>query len=646
MNRNTKIYTLFICLTFMLLIPSCNFLEKEPDTELTMDMVFDNRERTLGALQYVYGGLPNPTKFAIEIGWDTMSDDLVINRSLNWAPFNSWQRVLGTWTTSTAWPGNFWADYAKRIRQANLFQERIREMDGINREEVELMKAECRFLACYYWWQLAETYGPIPFKPDGVYDVDASLSDLMLPRTPLDEIVDYLDKELLEVSKLLPAKYARDEKYGRATSIMCLTTRARMLLFAASPLVNGNEWYASYENNDGTLLFNSAYDQNKWVKAAEACKLVVEAAEAAGYALYTVYNSDGEVDPFLSTQNLYFTLPSAGNNEITFPITNFRETNYENWENLALPRDAGGASTLGVYQSLVDAFFMKNGLPAITGYNNGSALSPIINEESGYTETGFSTEVDIRNTSWNGGTGVPGEITGVNTFNMYTNREPRFYTTVNYQGAWSVALGRKFDFMYQHADNIHAWNAPRNGYLVRKKVHPQANHRENVKHPNRPEWLFRLATNYLDYAEAVNEAYNTAASRQEALKYVNKIRVRGGVRQYTTSAVSQDDPDFIHVADNQDAIREIVRMERRVELACEGVRYIDIRRWMIASDIPEVNGPLVGLNWNSDEPSTFFQRTENIDQSRVWNRSYYWFPVFIDEIDKNPDLVQSPFWDQ
>src|SRR5699024_687818 len=164
---------------------------------------------------------------------------------------------------------------------------------------------------------------------------DASLTDLMQPRVPFDEIVDYLDKELLEIATLLPPKYASPEKYGRATSLMVLITRARMLLFAASPLVNGNPWYSSFANTDGTPLFKSSYDPEKWVKAAEACKRVVEEAENQGYALYTVYNPDGTVDPFKSTEYVYFTQPSAGNKEITFPVTNMNGSNFEIYENLA-----------------------------------------------------------------------------------------------------------------------------------------------------------------------------------------------------------------------------------------------------------------------------------------------------------------------
>ena len=79
----------------------------------------------------------------------------------------------------------------------------------------------------------------------------------------------------------MPATYEDPAKYGRITKIMALTVRARMLLFAASPLVNGNPWYKDYRNKSGELIFNPTYDPQKWVKAAEACKLCIDEAEKA-----------------------------------------------------------------------------------------------------------------------------------------------------------------------------------------------------------------------------------------------------------------------------------------------------------------------------------------------------------------------------
>jgi SusD family. len=123
---------------------------------------------------------------------------------------------------------------------------------------------------------------------------------------------------------------------------------------------------------------------------------------------------------------------------------------------------------------------------------------------------------------------------------------------------------------------------------------------------------------------------------------VNKIRIRAGVRQYTTDVVDATDANYIHVDDNQEAVRKIVRMERRVELCCEGLRWDDIRRWKDAENLPEVTGNDYGMNFSGTNSAEFYVRTAY--QTRVWKRAYYWFPIYIDEMEKNPNLVQSPYW--
>lgn len=410
---------------------------------------------------------------------------------------------------------------------------------------------------------------------------------------------------------------------------MCLTVRAKMLLFAASPLVNGNEWYIGHKNKEGEELFNSTYSQEKWVKAAEACKQLLDVAEQAGYRLYVEYNDEGEIDPFTSLENLWFTKFQDGNKEILFPYT--KEDAYQSYQfytNKAVTKEYGGGNGLGVYQGLVDAFFMKNGLPKD-------------DDNSEYVEEGFSTEVEARSTNWTGGTGQKGEITAEGTYNMYCNREPRFYTAVSYNGSWYALAGRKFEFFKNQRDNDYTHDAPQNGYLVRKKVYPQDNPK-NGSYKWRQMFLYRLAASYLDYAEAVNEAYDNRASREDALKYVNKVRERAGVRQYTLNTVALNDPKYIHVDDNQLAVREIVRMERRVELCCEGSRWSDIRRWKIVEQLPEMCGDDYGMNFAGINGQEFYKRT--VFQTRVWKKAMYWLPVYIDEMNKNTNLVQAPFW--
>ncbi|MDR0938710.1 MAG: RagB/SusD family nutrient uptake outer membrane protein [Mediterranea sp.] len=613
-------------------LTSCSYLDKEPDTEIDLDMVFSNKTKVEDWLGNIYAGIPNPSKgWLNDIGWEIYADDITPSRRWQQWDWGNIPKIFGEWTPNTTWGGGFWHRLPQKIRQSYIFRERIHALpsEDLSQQEVDYMKAETRFLAAYYWWQMTETYGPVPFKPDYITPTDFVLSDLMIGQTPFDEIVDYLDKEMLAASQQLPPVWQSVEKYGRVTSIMCLTIRAKMLLFAASPLVNGNEWYRGFTNSDGVELFNATYDPNKWVKAADACKLLIDQAEAAGYKLYTEYNDDGSIDPFLSVSNMWFTKFQDGNKEILFPFSrNHEDDNFKYYTTKAVTKEFGGGGGLGVYQGLVDAFFTTNGLP-------------IDDPNSGYTETGFSAEKESRTTAWDGGTGVKGEVTAAGTYNMYCNREPRFYTTVSYNGSWYALANRKYDFLRNGRDNDYTHDAPQNGYLVRKKVFAQDNPKNN-SWKWRQAFLYRLGGSYLDYAEAVNEAYDNTASRQTALDYLNKIRMRAGVRQYTLNAVPIDDPDYIQVGDNQEAVRDVVRMERRVELCCEGSRWIDIRRWKLAESLSEMTGDDYGMDFGASNTTDFYKRT--VFQTRVWRRSYYWMPVYIDEINKNPKLVQAPFW--
>jgi len=227
---------------------------------------------------------------------------------------------------------------------------------------------------------------------------------------------------------------------------------------------------------------------------------------------------------------------------------------------------------------------------------------------------------------------------------MYCNREPRFYNAVSFHGSWQECAKRPYDFFYNGKDNIRTsspHDAPQNGYLVRKSLCMTDNKKTGV-YTSRQGFTYRLAFTYLDYAEANNEAYDTSAARELCLKYLNKVRERAGVRQYTFDAVSDLDENFIHIENTQAAVRKVVKAERRVELCLENNRWYDLRRWKDVENTPEMIGDDYGMNSEGTTNETFFKRT--VYQTRVWKRCYYWMPVFIDEYEKNPNLVQTPFW--
>ena len=155
------------------------------------------------------------------------------------------------------------------------------------------------------------------------------------------------------------------------------------------------------KNCDGTPIFNSEHDPNRWKQAVEANKLVIDEAEKSGHKLHIEYLSNGEdIDPFLSYQNALMLRRNQGNLEIIYPRT-YDDAGY--FDRQANPRSMGGAGAIGVTQSLVDAFFMRNGLVPITGYTNDGG-TPIKNEASGYSEDGYSTVDESFNTRWMYGT--------------------------------------------------------------------------------------------------------------------------------------------------------------------------------------------------------------------------------------------------
>ena len=140
--------------------------------------------------------------------------------------------------------------------------------------------------------------------------------------------------------------------------------------------------------------------------------------------------------------------------------------------------------------------------------------------------------------------------------------------------------------------------------------------------------LMRLAQVYLNYVEALNESQPGHA---DILKYLNKIRGRAGVPQYGTGA------DALPIPATQEAMRQAIRAERRVELMFEYTRYFDVRRWNVAKE--KLNKAIYGMNIMGDG-ADFYKRTKIED--RVFENRQNFFPIPQREIDINKQLVQNP----
>ena len=144
--------------------------------------------------------------------------------------------------------------------------------------------------------------------------------------------------------------------------------------------------------------------------------------------------------------------------------------------------------------------------------------------------------------------------------------------------------------------------------------------------------LFQLNEIYLNYAEAMNEAYGPDADPEgyglTARQAVNIIRSR------------VDMPDV--VASGQDEFREKVRHERDIELAFDNHRFWDIRRWMIAEEEGVMQGNMWGIQVSRIEGNdSEYHYEPYVFETRNWNRRGYLHPFSTAEINKGY-LVQNP----
>lgn len=214
----------------------------------------------------------------------------------------------------------------------------------------------------------------------------------------------------------------------------------------------------------------------------------------------------------------------------------------------------------------------------------------------------------------------------VHAAHPFLNREPRFYASVLYNGAiWKgrtieTAVGGKDGF--EHYGAQQSGGGTVTGFYIRKMIDENA----PMDGVSTQSWYeVRYAEVLLNHAEALNELGRGA----EALVSLNKVRERARLPKVTVT--------------DQVALREIIREERKVELAFEGHRLWDLRRWRKAVEVLD-GKRMHGLKITKSGDSFTFEKVECDDKNRIFKESYYKLPVPQNEIDNNPLCKQTPLW--
>ncbi len=212
--------------------------------------------------------------------------------------------------------------------------------------------------------------------------------------------------------------------------------------------------------------------------------------------------------------------------------------------------------------------------------------------------------------------------------NPYANRDPRLNASVVVNGSqWN---GRKIDQSPGGSDDMNKANTSKTGYYLKKFLTDELNLVQEAE--TQHQWVvFRYAEIFLNYAEAMNEAYGPdalpAGFTLTAVEALNQVR-----RSASTSL-----PEVVTA--DKDEFRKAVKHERRIELAFEDHRYWDLLRWKDAMTV--LNQPVTGVKVTKDNADEYQYQVVNVGE-RVFMERNYRFPFTRNEIrNSNGTMTQN-----
>lgn len=625
-------YLILLC---VILLSSCNYLDIVPDEKATEEDAFKNPQAAERYLYSCYAYIPNPRSGTYSL--DLMTGDEVVTP---WEHETFGKFAQGNYTPSNPYI-NYWHDLYKGLRQCYLLKKNVSSVPGLSQDLIDVYTAEADFLIAYYHFYLLRTYGPAILVKN-LMDVNAIESeDDFLGRTPYDECVAWVAEQFKEVASRLPARWTGSD-YGRATSVIALSLRARLLLYAASPQFNGGEkfkeMYANFKNPDGTQLVSTVYDPKKWITAAEAYREAIEKAIAEGYDLYVatpgaLSSIPEPVDLTQRTLRLNF-IDKDNTSEVIWGYCEKEGSSY-GVQGKTVPR-WGQLSWGGIAPTLrqIERFYTENGLP--------------IDEDPSYS---YANRYDVTNFDKDNINGE-GE-----TILMNLKREPRFYAWIAFHNGYYEVLGEDKDpkavssyaTRYKRGKNnakqlvqftklsnmgVTSENTQgtKTGYLNKKGANPATTMSTGgISLAEYPWPVIRLGELYLSYAEACAECNDL----DNAKIYLNKIRERAGIPSVEESWHGIATLDQVK-------LRQIIHQERQIELYMENHNFWDLRRWGEAESLGEKPQGLSVTQTNL----ALFAKPTTVDVQRRFVPGHYLMPLPISEVNKNPNLVQNPGYDE
>ncbi len=663
---NQSIYSTCIG-TLALAVASCSYLDIVPDNTVTEESKWVDRQTAERTLATVYKTLPPLGDYNGNPGF-LGSGEIVLPNLTQWINQSAMKLFLRTNSPAVNafdyWQGE-WGGYSG-LRQCNDFLAGVDKVVNLETSYKERMKAEVKIIKAYEMFYMLRQYGPIcPLRVNP--PVEQSTQGNRTPRENVDDTFAYIIQLLDEAidSNSLPTVITdRATELGRFTVAAAKFLKAKVLLYWASPLFNGNTDYSSFLNDKGEPFFNQEYDETRWRTAAEACDDAVEACLESGIRLYT--ESEYKTRAFLSEETLKsMALRSAitekWNCEIvwacttnmigggiagqSFPILNAGENGWKCEHSFGVPLET------------VNKFYTKNGLPIEhDNFYNSEGLYQIFRYDASDSKFNEKYDYDYNR-----------HYIIMETYHagMNFDREPRFYSSMGFnRGVWygnysedpiddvtevnSNTYVSPRCYYGEYSSVYNSVNYSATGYWPKKLVSVDLAQRartDNISWTDYPYPDMRYADLLLMAAEAWNEV---SGPSDKVFGYIDQIRTRAGLEGLRQTYEKYAKPAYKSYCNTKDNLRTLIHRERSIELAFEGKLYWDELRWKTAEK--NLNRSITGWNMlgNSEKEAELSMAQEYYVPTFIYTQGFshrdYFFPIPDREMQRNPALRQSPGW--
>ena len=637
-----KISIYIILALFALGLNSCaDYLEKTPDTNISDEEPFKNFVNFQGFVEEIYNCIPDKLKADYNNTHNWGDDELMNAGSTH---FTSQVDIGNYWpwcsvNTTYLWKNNdqpnaidnnkhgLYSGGWYAIRKANIGLENFHKMEDANQLEKDIIQGQLYFFRGWFHFEMSKYWGGLPY-------IKKSLDAADIPRyarLPYRELIDSVVIDLQKAADLLPVDWDEtsvgEATYGknnlRLTRIAALSYLGQAYLYAASPLmVHGAQ-----------LGGTKTYDYDK-----EYCE---KAAEVLGEALAIIEQEDTRLElAEFDFSDIY--------DHVKTPTAKscFSDIFYTHHNGFALP-----GSTELIFAG-----------PTHDGYNSiwnhayyyGPKVAGLVPHDN-VIHTPAANYVDLY--GMDNGLPLDDPASGFDPKFPFKNRDPRFYHDIMFDGFEYIATSvsgsdvkYKYLELYSGGWAMNDIYGSRSGYYYQKIAPHQVNKFDKWDnwgagfHANLP--YLRVAEVYLMYAEALAVVNGAGAKASTctltAEDAINKIRDARGVAHVAAT----------YTADNHKFMDEI-RRERAVELAFEGHRFCDLRRWLLITEAPytiktkHTFDRVHDKNWytkNDPRNAEVTNFKSEVILVRQFDTKHYWMPFPRRDVQLSVEFAQNPGW--